>query len=430
MIAPHVRELIYLADLPKRPILLSGLTELARDALIRLMDAGYEVAGFFDTEHAGTWFGRPVRRYSEITQDDLAGYSLVFCDEGLGHVLPHLSHLDISEAFNWAPALRFSRAHWLAVINNQNFDPISFEPRFASTCYDRSLNDAHKVRYHLGDRVSELGAPYFVNVGAYDCKTHDPCYPFVVEGFGGLQMDSRAKRSVIHKRAKENMAPYRKVRLHYGEPVMPDNICRILKWYRVPKNLALVKIDIDSWDFFILKAIIEGGYEPGIIQIEVNTCFPAGVDFAVLPQVKNGAIQFPDKMSGFNGASLNLVYTFLRRHGYSLVGADFGYPDFPSAQRDAVFVRSDICSAFDLRCFSPAVVMDREPICHTPFHEYFGVDTNQWRCASNPAEFETDMRDVINLARRKDYGFDAAYQLSFNQANIAASNTATRASRF
>ena len=62
-------------------------------------------------------------------------------------------------------------------------------------------------------------------------------------------------------------------RLHHNvmtRAIMPGNARAILAVTQVPKNLALLKIDIDSLDCEVLRVLLETGYRPGVLILEVQ----------------------------------------------------------------------------------------------------------------------------------------------------------------
>ena len=52
-----------------------------------------------------------------------------------------------------------------------------------------------------------------------------------------------------------------------------DNICDIFKSFNVPQDPDFLCVDMDGMDYWILKAILEGGYSPRVIMTEVNVRF-------------------------------------------------------------------------------------------------------------------------------------------------------------
>ena len=53
--------------------------------------------------------------------------------------------------------------------------------------------------------------------------------------------------------------------------VTPSNINELLKIAQTPKDLDILSIDIDSYDYWVWKAV--EGYSPKIVIIEYNASF-------------------------------------------------------------------------------------------------------------------------------------------------------------
>ena len=53
----------------------------------------------------------------------------------------------------------------------------------------------------------------------------------------------------------------------------PDNIVELFQRFKVKKTFDLLSVDTDSYDFFMLEAILEAGYAPRVIIVEYNANF-------------------------------------------------------------------------------------------------------------------------------------------------------------
>ena len=63
----------------------------------------------------------------------------------------------------------------------------------------------------------------------------------------------------------------------------PDNIIELFRRFEVRKHFDLLSVDMDSYDWFILEAILESGYEPRVIIIECNVMFDLTDSKSVMP---------------------------------------------------------------------------------------------------------------------------------------------------
>jgi hypothetical protein len=128
-----------------------------------------------------------------------------------------------------------------------------------------------------------------------------------------------------------------------NEGVTPDNINALLAQARVPEEMDVLSIDIDSFDYWVWQAV--SGYRPRIVVIEYNASF--GPDLSVTvpaPQDTGGSL--PD-YTCYHGASITALQRLGVRKGYDLVGGD-------SNGVNAFFVRRDLVTAAGLQPVSPA----------------------------------------------------------------------------
>jgi hypothetical protein len=108
-----------------------------------------------------------------------------------------------------------------------------------------------------------------------------------------------------------------------------DNICDVFKQYNVPRAPALVSIDVDSTDLWLMKAILTR-YRPYVISVEYNAQFPN--DRAI--SFRNTKTEAPGNSNRVYGASLKALNIVAESSGYSLVYVVTGL--------DAIFLRNDL----------------------------------------------------------------------------------------
>lgn len=96
--------------------------------------------------------------------------------------------------------------------------------------------------------------------------------------------------------------------------IKPDNICGILKRKKTPKEFDFLSLDIDSSDFWVLKAILEGGYAPRAIVAEINGCLEPYSD-KVLEYEEGYTWDGSDKY----GFSFSAGKKLLEKHGYTVI---------------------------------------------------------------------------------------------------------------
>jgi hypothetical protein len=95
--------------------------------------------------------------------------------------------------------------------------------------------------------------------------------------------------------------------------VTPLNVVELLRSNSIPIDFELLNLDIDSYDLFVLKAILEGGYRPRLISMEINEKIPPPLFFTVRFDESHG-------WSGdhFYGCSIVAAAETMANHGYVL----------------------------------------------------------------------------------------------------------------
>lgn len=95
--------------------------------------------------------------------------------------------------------------------------------------------------------------------------------------------------------------------------VLPDNVKDWFEEFKIPKDLDVLSIDIDGYDYWVLSEILKH-YKPRVIICEYNAFLGS--------RVKQTIRYDPDHMwdgSQYFGASLNAFVDLCSRHGYRLV---------------------------------------------------------------------------------------------------------------
>ncbi len=95
--------------------------------------------------------------------------------------------------------------------------------------------------------------------------------------------------------------------------VTPNNVNKLLNGFEVNKNFGFLNLDIDSYDFEVIKSILEGGFSPFVISMEINEKIPPPIKFYV---------KYKDnfKLSGnhFYGCSISSAFDLLNDHNFLL----------------------------------------------------------------------------------------------------------------
>ena len=102
----------------------------------------------------------------------------------------------------------------------------------------------------------------------------------------------------------------------------PDNIISLFERFNVKKQFDLLSVDTDSYDFFMLEAILDGGYRPRVIIVEVNINFELDEAKSIMPKEKDGDWNRWDH-TAYHGMSKLAAQYLLNRFSYSLVWCNF-----------------------------------------------------------------------------------------------------------
>ena len=244
--------------------------------------------------------------------------------------------------------------------------------------YPHVLVDAINAAYP--DRATR----YAVNIGCGDGRSYnDPVYPLFAQGYSGLVVDGGAASSLDSNLPSSNV---RKLTETY---VTPINAGQLLDGGNCPVDCDFLKIDIDGYDGPVLKAILQSGYRPKVIQMEVNPEFPPPVSFGVLyhPRYRSGDRE--GRLGGFYGASTQYALNVTRLYGYRLVYLDF----VTEWTHDVTLVRGDLfevaAAVFgeEIRTVSAREMWLAHPPGYSHFAEY-GIDSLAWR-------YRTDHYDLL-----------------------------------
>jgi tetratricopeptide (TPR) repeat protein len=211
---------------------------------------------------------------------------------------------------------------------------------------------------------------YVVNLGCRDGKTKDPCYELFTKGYPGLAVDA-GDSPRLRRRLHRNL-PQPEVRKLLGTPLTPVNVVEVLRRAGCPHRPVLLKIDIDSFDGPLLAAAL-AGFDPDVIQIEVNPDFPPPLKFTIQydPRYEHSGT------AGFFGCSVAYVASICRPAGYELLQIDFTHP---TRGQDATLVKQQYLSLFGVE----PPVDERALFLSEPFGGWrglveIGVDTEAWR---------------------------------------------------
>jgi hypothetical protein len=110
--------------------------------------------------------------------------------------------------------------------------------------------------------------------------------------------------------------------------VTPENIVALLSAHEIPRDFEFLNLDIDSYDLYVMEAMLAGGYRPKVISMEINEAVPPPLFFAV--QFDGTNFWQGDH---FFGCSAVAAATVVKPFGYNLESIQYN---------NALFVRGDL----------------------------------------------------------------------------------------
>ncbi len=170
----------------------------------------------------------------------------------------------------------------------------------------------------------DIRSGYYVDIGASDGWSSSATFPFAKNNnFSGLSIE------LDDKKFKKMQFVYSKFVNAYisKSKVTPDNVNEVLDKFDVPQNFDILNLDIDSYDLFVIKKLLES-YRPKIISMEINEKIPPPIYFTVTYDENHFW-----KGDHFFGCSLQAAYEEL---------VEFDYKLHTVMYNNAIFIPKDI----------------------------------------------------------------------------------------
>lgn len=151
-----------------------------------------------------------------------------------------------------------------------------------------------------------------VDIGAGDGMRGSNTYALFLAGWGGLGVEGDEKRARRLARAYKNLEGV--VALH--ALATPANVVELLKAHNIPRELGVLSLDIDSYDYWVLDALLEA-FRPRLVVTEINEKIPPPVKFVV---GYDPDFRLQHHFFGYGIASLE---DLCERHGYALIALEY-----------------------------------------------------------------------------------------------------------
>jgi hypothetical protein len=197
----------------------------------------------------------------------------------------------------WLRDLQFFVRRMSAALPNRHF----------SNFGEQQIIDKYLSLFCIGDKSKTI-----VDIGAGDGIRSSNTYHLFSSGWRGLGIevdDAKYRRLKTAYKAFAGVAAS-------NEKVSPANVADVLASHAVEREFALLSIDIDGNDYWVLDAIL-ANYRPRLIVSEYNEKIPPPIRFVV---------EFdPDfeLRHHFFGYSIAKLDDLLKKHDYALLEVEY-----------------------------------------------------------------------------------------------------------
>jgi hypothetical protein len=154
---------------------------------------------------------------------------------------------------------------------------------------------------------------FYVDIGASDGLKLSNTATLAIRGWSGVAFEFDPGRVATFARAYRDLPEVRICRAK----VTPKNVIAFLDSYAVPTGFGVLSLDIDSYDHFVLEALL-ARYRPKVIIAEINEKIPPPLDFTVLFDDAHGW-----DGSHFYGQSICRLAALAKRCGYAIHALEY-----------------------------------------------------------------------------------------------------------
>jgi len=171
-----------------------------------------------------------------------------------------------------------------------------------TTWVEELTNAARQVYSQTGEEgileaiFAEVGVTnrYLIDIGAGDGTALSNTRLLLEAGWRGARFDA-AYAGDVHQ-----------------ERITAENVCDTLAKYNVPGEFDLLSLDIDGFDWYVLRALLRE-YQPRVVLCEVNNALPAEPPLAI---AYDPGFVFAD--NAYFGATVAAYRLLGAAHGYAL----------------------------------------------------------------------------------------------------------------
>lgn len=211
--------------------------------------------------------------------------------------------------------LRFSDSECFLNLNENNYYQFSYKGLKSLTIEGASEPVVFRAGHNMEEIQSVLNALGIiqgtcVDIGAHNGVTFSNTYPLFKSGWSGLLVECNKGRFATLSHFYRLMSEASLACTF----VTPENVVSLLKGFNIPEKFDFLSIDIDSYDYFVLEALLSS-FRPSLIVAEINEVIPPPLKFAVNydPDFKL------DLTQRFYGQSLAQLHALCERYDYHIL---------------------------------------------------------------------------------------------------------------
>jgi hypothetical protein len=175
------------------------------------------------------------------------------------------------------------------------------------------INSSLKPIQHYLSGLPEM-APICVDIGASDGLNQSNSLFLYMHGWQGLSIEANENAFATLEVFYGEYLPWVKL---CHKRITPQSSCQLLERYQIPQHFGFLSLDIDSFDYEVLAALLQS-YRPTLICAEINEKIPPPLRFWVPYRPEH--VYTGDH---FYGMSLQALADLATVHDYQLVGLCF-----------------------------------------------------------------------------------------------------------
>jgi hypothetical protein len=175
-----------------------------------------------------------------------------------------------------------------------------------------NFDEEQIIRRYVAELLPDERDQTAVDLGAGDGIRHSNTHALFAAGWRGLAVEYDSRRA------------YRLARTYRNQPnvfvcrhrVTPQNVGALLHAYELAPEFGLLSLDIDSYDYWVLDALLRE-FRPRLIVTEINEKIPPPIRFVVK---YDPAFELRHHFYGYSIASLAELCA---RHAYALIELEY-----------------------------------------------------------------------------------------------------------